>query len=125
MKKQIRFGVFETNSSSQHTLTILDENEFKKYFHDSYDENMYWDKYAEKFISKTELIKRFNEYYSKKYYSLDKEFCEYTDEEKIEFMLENQAFYNDDEDCSEVITKEIDMSDGTKKYAISRYTWED
>ena len=119
MKRQIRLGVFETNSSSQHTLTIMDENEFEKYYHDSYDDDMYWDRYAEKFVSKDELIEEFDIKFSS-----DKRFNEYPDREKIDFMLENYVFYNDDEDCSEVIIKQIDMGDGTKKYAVSRYTWE-
>jgi hypothetical protein len=31
MKKQIRFGVFETNSSSVHSLTIVSKEEFEKF----------------------------------------------------------------------------------------------
>ena len=31
MKKQIRVGVFESNSSSTHSLTIVSEDEFKKW----------------------------------------------------------------------------------------------
>ena len=31
MKKQIRIGVFESNSSSTHSLTIVSEDEFKKW----------------------------------------------------------------------------------------------
>lgn len=31
MKTQIRFGTFETNSSSTHSLVILSEDEYKKY----------------------------------------------------------------------------------------------
>jgi len=31
MKRQIRFGVFETNSSSMHSLTIVSEEEFERF----------------------------------------------------------------------------------------------
>ena len=127
MKKQIRFGVFETNSSSQHTLTIMSEEEFKEYTQNSYNLEMYWDRYNEKYISKEELIKEFNikiSYLPNEIRKLRK-FDKYTDEQKIDFMLENYAFYNDEGECAEVITKEINMPDGTKSYAISRYTWED
>ena len=45
MKRQIRFGVFETNSSSVHTLTICSEdmfNDFKngKLLFDTWDEEL-------------------------------------------------------------------------------------
>lgn len=34
MKRQIRFGVFETNSSSVHSLTIVSKEEFEKFKND-------------------------------------------------------------------------------------------
>jgi len=34
MKRQIRFGVFETNSSSVHSLTIVNEKEFERFKND-------------------------------------------------------------------------------------------
>ena len=45
MKKQIRYGVFESNSSSTHTLTIVTEAEFDawkkgKMFYDSWDDKL-------------------------------------------------------------------------------------
>lgn len=38
MKKQIRRGVFETNSSSTHTMVIMDHDDFTKWFHG----DVYW-----------------------------------------------------------------------------------
>ena len=34
MKRQIRFGVFETNSSSVHSLTIVSKEEYEKFKND-------------------------------------------------------------------------------------------
>ena len=34
MKRQIRFGVFETNSSSVHNLSVVDKEEFEKFKND-------------------------------------------------------------------------------------------
>lgn len=34
MKRQIRFGVFETNSSSVHSLTMISKEEFEKFKND-------------------------------------------------------------------------------------------
>lgn len=34
MKRQIRFGVFETNSSSVHSLTIVSKEEFERFKND-------------------------------------------------------------------------------------------
>lgn len=46
MKRQIRIGVFETNSSSTHSLTMCSEEEFKKWTAGE----IFFDKYEDKFV---------------------------------------------------------------------------
>ena len=48
MKKQIRFGVFETNSSTTHTLTICTKEEFEKWQNGELLFDYYKDKLVEK-----------------------------------------------------------------------------
>ena len=52
MKKQIRQGVFETNSSSVHSLTMCSAEEFEKWKN---EEVLYW-KERDKFGTKEEII---------------------------------------------------------------------
>lgn len=116
MKRQIRINTWETNSSSQHTLTIMTEEEYRQYWKDSCNPDMYWDRNNEKYVSANKLINAYNKL-------VDND-NNRTYEEKIKYMMDICGYYNDDEDCSETVVKEIKMSDGIKQYAISRYTWE-
>lgn len=53
MKRQIRRGVFETNSSSIHSLTMCSGEEYKKWEN---EEVLFW-KYEDKFGTREEFIK--------------------------------------------------------------------
>lgn len=55
MKIQIRRGVFETNSSSVHSLTICTEAEYN----DWACGKVYFDKWNERFITKDEIPEKF------------------------------------------------------------------
>ena len=46
MRKQIRFGMFETNSSSVHSLTIVNKEEFEKFKRGE----LVWDKYNDELV---------------------------------------------------------------------------
>lgn len=52
MKKQIRFGVFETNSSSVHSLTMCSGEEYEKWKN---GEVLYW-RERDKFGTKEDII---------------------------------------------------------------------
>lgn len=52
MKKQIRRGVFETNSSSVHSLTMCSNEEYDKW---KKGETLFW-KEDEKFVTREEII---------------------------------------------------------------------
>ena len=51
MKKQIRYGVFETNSSMTHALTICTEEEYNKWK----DGELLYDYYDDEFIKPSEI----------------------------------------------------------------------
>ena len=50
---QIRRNVFETNSSSTHSITICTKDEFKKW----QNGELYFAKYNEEFVSREEVLK--------------------------------------------------------------------
>ena len=52
MKMQIRRGVFETNSSSMHSLTMCSDDEFQKW---KRGEVLYWS-YADRFCTRDKII---------------------------------------------------------------------
>lgn len=86
MKKQIRRGVFETNSSSTHSLTMCDEETFEKWK----SGDLMFDKYAEEFIDSVPELsdeqknaaKEYYEYSMEKYW---KQWGDLTDSEKEEW----------------------------------------
>lgn len=50
MKKQIRRGVWETNSSSVNTLTIMTAEEYKDFMEKWYSDDWVWDRYDDTWI---------------------------------------------------------------------------
>nr|WP_142411389.1 hypothetical protein [Clostridium sp. Marseille-P7770] len=58
MKRQIRRGVFETNSSSVHALAMCTESEFDRWKN---GELLFWE-YKNKFGTKEELIEELKKY---------------------------------------------------------------
>lgn len=53
---QVRRNVFETNSSSTHSITICTEDEYEMWKRGE----VYWSRYSEKFVSKEEVEEGFN-----------------------------------------------------------------
>ena len=68
MKKQIRRGVFETNSSSTHSITMCMKSDYTKWV----DGELYWDRWGEKLVPK-EIVDKAD--YEDQYYSYER-FCE-------------------------------------------------
>lgn len=57
MKRQIRRGVFETNSSSTHSLTMCSKSEY-----DEFEKgNMYIERWGSKLYTKEEMIEKFKQ----------------------------------------------------------------
>lgn len=64
--RQIRFGVFETNSSSTHSITMCMKSEYDKWKNGE----LYWDRWGDKFVTKEFVekeIEEFREEYRKLY----------------------------------------------------------
>lgn len=76
--RQIRYGVFETNSSSIHTLTMCSKEEYE----DWKNGNLVYDKYEEKFITKDFINEE--ERIQEGYLSYDEYEEEYVDYEHFE-----------------------------------------
>lgn len=83
MKTQIRRNVFETNSSSVHSMTMCSEDEYKKWENGE----LLFDRWNEEFVDANDPeVKEARERYKKKFkewendpdaYSWDKPNCEY------------------------------------------------
>lgn len=54
MKRQIRFNVFETNSSMVHSLQIMSKEDYEKFLKYEKDDNWVWDRYNEVWLNKNE-----------------------------------------------------------------------
>lgn len=55
MKRQIRFGVWETNSSNTNTLTIMTAEEYADYMKKWDSEDWFWDFEEEKWVSSSDV----------------------------------------------------------------------
>ena len=55
MKRQVRCGVFETNSSMTHALTMCTDSEYRKWQNDE----VYWRRWSNDFITIEEATKAF------------------------------------------------------------------
>ena len=51
MKKNIRYGVWETNSSLSHSLIIMSKDEYDTLMKMSEDDNYKWDTWDEKWVT--------------------------------------------------------------------------
>lgn len=99
MKKQVRFGVFETNSSSTHSLVICDKETFDKWKNGE----LLFDRWEEEFKEKYQLTnkdkERAKEYYNDNKDKFWKDWKDLGDEEKDEwytkFAYENNLIDED------------------------------
>ena len=91
MKKQIRVGVFETNSSMTHALTICTEEQYEKW----QNGEIFWDKWNDRFAEREELMKQFNEDVKRGYW-----IGETTEEGFDEWRMED-GIVTFDEDCDD------------------------
>lgn len=121
MKRQIRRGVFETNSSSTHSLTMCDEEIFEKWK----SGDLLYDKYAEEFIDSVPELsdeqkngaKEYYEYSMEKYW---KQWSDLTDSEKKEWYDK----YATEEGIipEDAVTYDQFMDDAYLESFVDRYT---
>lgn len=134
MKTQIRYKTFETNSSSQHTLTLMLKEDYlkqeRKKDEKRYDPDWFWDTWNNKWIFKDDIIQqgRENSWFKKDYESgrwgNSKVFVDLSDDE-IFNLYANKFQYNrfveSDDDVGESIVKELETSSGEVVVAVSQY----
>lgn len=112
MKIQIRRGVFETNSSSVHSITMCSDSEFSKWEN---GEVLFWG-LEDKFATKEEIIEEFKENYPDEDWAdealIDETFSD--DEIKtFEEFFENEYY--------ETFTEEYITPNGEKVIAFGYY----
>ena len=123
MKKQVRTGVFETNSSSTHAVTIITDEEYQLYKAGKLHISRYaklatqeeYDKLLENGIQKEKENFEKSEFLKNHYDSFE----DYCDKHDLEFDI----MYDWNEDSIEVEHAEKDVN-GVKVHALSVYGYE-
>lgn len=85
MKRQIRRGVFETNSSSVHSLTMCSGEDYKKW---KDDKVLYW-RDKEEFYAKEDIIEKLKE---SRWYSGELRYpdVDWSNEEEVSEIFEEE-----------------------------------
>jgi hypothetical protein len=91
MKRQIRLGVFETNSSSMHSLVMMSKEDFEKFKNGE----MFW--YEDEILSKEQIIERIKENYP------EGKNLDYL------FKIANEEYDESEDDDTEDSTEEEDL----------------
>lgn len=92
MKRQVRRGVFETNSSSVHSLTMCSKSEY-----DEFEKgNMYIERWGSRIYSKEELIEKFKEMRDWRTKELKYSGVDWNNEEEFNRVLEETDFVTGD-----------------------------
>lgn len=90
----VRRNVFETNSSSTHSLTMCSEDEYNKWKNGE----MFYDSWNDELITKEEYLKQYEEY--KKEYFEDNPNDE--EEDFKDYFNDDKQFYTHDEYFDEI-----------------------
>ena len=134
MKTQIRYKTFETNSSSQHTLTLMLKEDYLKQEREldkkRYDPDWFWDTWNNKWISKDDIVQMAKDsfgfkidYESGRWENL-KSFADLTDNEIFDFYANRfhyARFTHSDDDVGDSIVKELTTPNGDVVVAVSQY----
>ena len=92
MKRQVRRGVFETNSSSVHSLTMCSKSEY-----DEFEKgNMYIERWGSRIYSKEELIENFKKMRDWRTKELKYSGVDWNNEEEFNRVLEETDFVTGD-----------------------------
>ena len=134
MKTQIRYKTFETNSSSQHTLTLMLKEDYLKQEREvdkkRYDPDWFWDTWGNEWISKNDIIQKgrenswFKKYYESGRWGNFKSFANLSDDEIFNLYanrFEYGRFMEADDDMGDSIIKELETPSGEVVVAISQY----
>lgn len=95
--RQIRHGVFETNSSSTHSITMCMKSEYDKWKNGE----LYWNRWDRKFVTKDFIEKEIEEY-RKEYLKHNPDYIqgdEEWDEAFDEYINDDKQYYSYKEYC--------------------------
>lgn len=87
MKRQIRRGTFETNSSTVHSITMCEIDDYEKWINGE----LYLDKWNNGFITAEEFEEGLSEYIKEN--QVDKETDEYFEDKELREMYMNEYGY--------------------------------
>lgn len=77
MRKQIRYGVFETNSSMSNALTVMSKEEYEELLKKDEDDNWMWDAWNDEWVKASDISD-----------DSDNPFCDY-----------RSSFFDDEAEC--------------------------
>ena len=103
-KRVIRAGTFETNSSSSHSLTILDKGDFDRW---SKGKDLYLYECDDLIYTKQEVIERLK----KDQYNKD---VDWNNEDEVEETMRDDGYWTYDQWC-DMDDLEVDIRDHTTK----------
>jgi hypothetical protein len=108
MKRQVRLGVFETNSSMTHALTMCTDSEYCKWKNDE----VYWQKWSDNFITVEEVKKNF---------ALDSDYADFDEYRQDEGLLTYDEFNDYDYIPFETFEETYTTSSGEVIHAFGYY----
>lgn len=126
MKRQIRLGVFETNSSSTHTLTICSKSDFEKWKRGE----LLLDEWSDKFIDVKEVSEKdLESYYNsikkpyyKNYKDLDDDERESIKNEYMKNEVSGTTYYDwIDDGYLETYSQDYKTENGDEVVAFGKY----
>lgn len=134
---QIRNGVFETNSSSTHSLCICTEEDFEKFKRNE----VLWDKNVDELVPNDifpKYINRAKEYYQSQQDSYMKDWDELSEEDQLNFVirefdesesgdwiLRNKVLYSNWGDNLEAFSERFTSPSGDKMVVFGEYGYGD
>lgn len=134
MKIQIRYKTFETNSSSQHTLTLMLKEDYLRQEREAdkkrYDPDWFWDTWSNEWISKNDIIQMAKDSFGFKCdyetgrWGKSKSFTDLTDNEIFNLYANKfhyGRFVESDDVVGDSITKELTTPNGDIVVAVSQY----
>lgn len=92
MKKQIRRGVFETNSSSTHSLTMCSESEYDKWVKGE----LLYDNDGGDFYTKEDAIEKIKDYS----WLIGR--VDWNDKDSVNEALRDESFYTYEQYCNDI-----------------------
>lgn len=127
MKKQIRRGVFETNSSSTHSITIMMKNDYDRWCEEDLllytGDDFWWDDKSKapktnNLYTEEEAI----EFCKTRKYYIERDFESMDEDNLREYLKEEEFIYSDEEDeCLESFYEEFTTPSGETICCFGEY----